>query len=127
MDRFEYRASFEGLPGTVRQARAFVADSLGQSSGVDKEALDLVVSELVTNVVVHARTPFEVLVVVDSLRLRIEVADLSRAAPVSKPWSEDAEGGRGLWIVAAIARSWGYEVTNRGKVVWVEVDAASST
>jgi anti-anti-sigma factor len=106
-------------------ARAFVQEvcrywqlALPDSTLVDRAVL--LVSELVTNAVVHART---------DLRLRVELRGdlLHLAVRDGSPWQlrpatipdPEAEGGRGLWLVDQLARSWG---VNRhpdgGKVVW---------
>jgi anti-anti-sigma regulatory factor/anti-sigma regulatory factor (Ser/Thr protein kinase) len=113
------------IPTAAAAARVFVRDVLGywQLALPDNTLVDravLVVSELVTNAVLHART---------ELRLRIELRGdlLHLAVRDGNPWmlrlvaipDPEAEGGRGLWLVDQLARAWG---VNRhpdgGKVVW---------
>jgi signal transduction histidine kinase/serine phosphatase RsbU (regulator of sigma subunit)/anti-sigma regulatory factor (Ser/Thr protein kinase) len=80
--------------------------------------LVLVTSELVTNSLRHARGPYE-------LRLRrtphevvVEVGDSTAQRPRRRRVDGDAESGRGLTIVEAVADRWGSRSTAEGKVVW---------
>jgi anti-sigma regulatory factor (Ser/Thr protein kinase) len=79
----------------------------------------LVVSELVTNAVLHARTPIEVQVLVGAATLRIEVTDSGLDRP--HMWAERDRGGRGLPIVEAIASGWGVVDHGSRKTVWCEI------
>jgi anti-sigma regulatory factor (Ser/Thr protein kinase) len=80
----------------------------------------LVVSELVTNAVVHARTEIEVNVSVSADAIRIEVTDLGVDLP--RHWtSEDGTRGRGLPILEALGRAWGVVESGVGKTVWCEL------
>ncbi|MDD1063006.1 ATP-binding protein [Streptomyces cocklensis] len=109
------------------RARRLLRDQMA-GWGVDKDAADvaeLLVSELVTNSVRHACRPTGRLIAVgaeldpDRL-LRVEVADASDVPPVLRARSgPEAEGGRGLVLVAALAADWGtYPRQHVGKVVW---------
>jgi anti-sigma regulatory factor (Ser/Thr protein kinase) len=109
------------------RARRLLRDQMA-GWGVDKDAADvaeLLVSELVTNSVRHACRPTGRLIAVgaeldpDRL-LRVEVADASDVPPVLRTQSgPEAEGGRGLVLVAALAADWGtYPRQHVGKVVW---------
>ena len=79
----------------------------------------LIVSEAVTNAVVHACSQPRLVVTVVEDRLRVEVHDTSRDPPVMRPASV-AVGGLGLRIVASVANEWGWSMTPTGKVVWSE-------
>ena len=81
----------------------------------------LLVSELVTNAVVHARTPLEVNVHVGAGEVRVEVQDDSEVFPIARIPPSNATGGRGLQLVERVARSWGIERRDRGKVIWFEL------
>ena len=103
------------------RAREFVHESL---EGLAPEVVDdaeLLVSELVTNAVLHARTPLEVNIHVGAGEVRVEVHDDSDVLPVARISSDASVGGRGLQLVERVARSWGIERRNRGKVVWFEL------
>ncbi|MYR45530.1 ATP-binding protein [Streptomyces sp. SID5910] len=94
--------------------------------GLDALAEDgaLIVSELVANAVQHARRE-SIRVVIDRLgaaRVRVGVADFSRARPVKREADDDEEGGRGLRLVAALAADWGTDERRWGKIVWVDLE-----
>ncbi|MFF3211220.1 ATP-binding protein [Streptomyces sp. NPDC002886] len=92
------------------------------------EAAELLLSELVTNAVRHARAPQGRdlgirLARYDGL-LRVEVADAGPAVKLTPQVVEDTdERGRGLAIVAALAERWGCcpRLHGIGKAVWAEV------
>lgn len=85
---------------------------------------ELVLCELVTNALRHALPPLEVHVqALGATGVRIEVCDAAAdRLPVRDPASLEAEGGRGIDIVSALAVRWGIESSNSGKLVWAEVD-----
>jgi anti-sigma regulatory factor (Ser/Thr protein kinase) len=95
----------------------------------------VVVSELVANAVEHAGSVCTVLVERAEGSIRIEVrdegprADLPGATPGTAPGpvSRDAERGRGLMIVSALATEWGVDATERSKSVWVELARPGSS
>lgn len=83
-------------------------------------------TELVTNAVLHAGTDVRVALRRDEDTLRVEVADGSAAAPARRRYADDAQTGRGLLLLDALATSWGVDPlpAGEGKVVWFEVDAS---
>ena len=105
----------------VAVARQFVANTVRAFDGWD-HALDtavLLVSELVTNAVVHAETNIDVCVSCEGHRLIVEVGDESDRLPVESEAAAGASTGRGIPIVAAMADRWGVQrLPGRGKVVW---------
>lgn len=82
----------------------------------------LVVSELVTNAVVHARTRIRVRIEELSFCVRLMVYDESLELPASGVVggvSEEDESGRGLWIVDACSADWGVDLHDgEGKSTW---------
>ena len=108
--------------GSVREARAAIF-ALGLSTELEERAA-LVVSELATNAVVHARGLLYVRIWYAHGCLRLEVADRSEVAPKPGPGpgSGAAMSGRGLMIVAALTKAWGWAPRDGGKVVWAELD-----
>jgi anti-sigma regulatory factor (Ser/Thr protein kinase) len=80
----------------------------------------LVVSELTTNAIVHAGGVLYLQFSHGDGLLHIEVADAS--ATLSRPGKVDPTSGRGLQMVEALARAWGWEPRSWGKVVWAELD-----
>lgn len=101
-------------------ARRFVASSLREGDEVAELAV-LLVSELASNAVLHARTPFELVVDNDETRLRVEVHDDSPALPTLKDYVAESVTGRGLHMVATSADNWGFEMQDGGKFVWFEL------
>ncbi|WP_190181241.1 ATP-binding protein [Streptomyces naganishii] len=88
------------------------------------DAAELVVSELSANAVEHARHgSFRVTLRRESGdRVRVAVTDKSTAEPVLWPMNAEAEGGRGLALVAALACQWGTEPLGWGKRVWADLE-----
>src|SRR5207237_10334837 len=84
----------------------------------------LLVSELVTNAIVHTGTSVELALRLAGRRLRTSVADESSTLPVLRRWEPDEDRGRGLQLVEELAEEWGVETTAAGKTVWFEVDLA---
>lgn len=82
----------------------------------------LLVSELVSNAVLHAKTPLEVSVASRGNRIRITVSDASPAVPAVKNYGVDAVTGRGLTMVASSSAGWGIDARGDGKAVWFEVE-----
>jgi anti-sigma regulatory factor (Ser/Thr protein kinase) len=83
---------------------------------------EVLISELATNVVRHARTPFTVVITWDGRTLRAEVSDgvpLGPRPPLTS--RDDDEGGRGLLLVDAVATDWGVDLYHDGKTVWFEI------
>jgi anti-sigma regulatory factor (Ser/Thr protein kinase) len=106
----------ELAPGKARRAlRSWLSDVDYEDTVLD-EAL-IVVSELVTNVVMHTASDAVVVALFDDHRLRIEVHDRDPHGPVA---SGVAAGGFGLSIVESLCDAWGWEPTSLGKRVWTE-------
>jgi len=96
--------------------------------GVDDESIDevaLVASELVGNAIRHAGAAadesLDVTWTVGSTELTLCVEDASTLPPVMRSAETHAQDGRGLTIVSALTSAWGYEPTERGKLVWAKV------
>lgn len=116
-------ASFRAGPDAPFAARRFVAGVLAGRRHTDPAAAQdaqLVVSELATNAVIHAGTPFSVSLSFDGSTIRISVHDASSARPVMRDAVPTAPSGRGLRLVDAVTRDWGVEPGADGKTVWAE-------
>ncbi|MFE6163293.1 ATP-binding protein [Streptomyces sp. NPDC056486] len=120
-------------PRSVGQAREGLRKALvaWELSGAEDAAL-LVLSELLSNAVVHGKVPRGREVETRYLRMacgvRIEVHDTGCELPRPLPLPDgELCSGRGLFLVAAVADRWGVaERTGPGKVVWAEVAAPES-
>lgn len=109
-----------------RSARAWLRSVLDGTRHVDLlDTASLLVTELVTNSVLHARTDVVVTVHFDD-RLRIEVADADARAPQSRPHRLEAATGRGLQLVDMLATRWGCDLRENGKSVWCELAPAGA-
>jgi two-component sensor histidine kinase len=115
-----------------RLARRFIADTLAPWADLELvDAAELLVSELVTNAVVHAHSPTRVVIVTGIRRadIRIEVHDAARDQPRIGGFDPDALSGRGLALVDALSDRWGVEPggpTAPGNRVWFELRATRS-
>jgi len=104
-----------------RAARRFVADAAATwGVSVDGDAA-LIVSELATNAVVHARSPFTVTMTAEGGVVRLAVRDESADLRAGSESDLLAESGRGLGLVAALATRWGVRRLDGAKEVWAEV------
>ncbi len=118
----------ETLPRTemsVARARRLASASLrAWSLEAGDQAVSLVVSELVTNTVRHARLAAVVVRVsrVGPRRVRVAVVDFSRTMPTLVDATADDESGRGLATVAGFSSAWGADPLPWGKRVWADLD-----
>jgi hypothetical protein len=87
----------------------------------------LLSSEVIANAVQHTGAPCAVLMRWTGVRLRVEVTDVGLELPAPRRGAEDAEGGRGLLLVASMAADWGSTPLVAGKVVWFEVEPSAPT
>lgn len=109
-------------PDAVPRARRFVRSSLTACPPEVAADAELVVSELVTNASLHGHPPVAVSLSLGA-RVRIEVSDAGRSAPIVLKQNTDAMTGRGLSMIAALASEWGVDaVPGGGKTVWAELD-----
>ena len=115
------------LPKSVTEARRFVAGHTGDLPRPVRDALELCVSELAANCVLHAITHFTVTVIRDG-KLCVEVADVGLGSVQPRAAHDNDLRGRGLRIVAALADSWGVRPAQPppGKTVWIEFDLAQA-
>jgi DNA-binding NarL/FixJ family response regulator len=103
-------------------ARKFVDETLRRwDCGEQLDVINLLVSEVVTNAIVHAGTDVEVSVELKPDAVRIEVSDETLSMPAPRDASDEETSGRGLALVEALASAWGVETRPEGKVVWFEV------
>ena len=114
-----WQQAFSATPADVRRARRFVAGLLDDVAPEVVDNVVLMVSELATNCVRHARTPFRITVERSDGRLRVEVADSGeRPATMRGPGPEEPTG-RGIQIVSSLSERWGAtRAVTGGNVVW---------
>ncbi|MDX3262350.1 ATP-binding protein [Streptomyces sp. NPDC093228] len=124
-------------PAEVGRARRWARSRLvGSGIAADEplaETLVLLVSELVTNAVVHTGCPAVLRLLLTGVRddssscaaagtVRLEVADASARPPAPRHAMGDETGGRGLELVDGLADRWGWDPEGVGKRIWCEVD-----
>ncbi|MFK0020442.1 SpoIIE family protein phosphatase [Streptomyces sp. NPDC090798] len=107
-------------PRAAGQARRHIREQL-HTWGLDDltPTTELLASELVGNVVRHAKGPVR-LRLLHGPELVCEVFDGSLTMPRIRRASETDEGGRGLQLVTALSRRWGTRYTATGKCIWTE-------
>lgn len=120
-------------PAEVGRARRWARSRLvGSGIGDDEplaETLILLISELVTNAVVHTGCPAVLRMLFGSTgapgnagTVRVEVADTSCRPPQQRHAKGEDTGGRGLELVDGLADRWGWQPEGAGKRIWCEVD-----
>ncbi|MFE2229756.1 SpoIIE family protein phosphatase [Streptomyces kronopolitis] len=107
-------------PSVVAEARSLTADRLA-AWGLDGLVFtfELIVSELVTNAVRYGNGRIRLRLIRQDA-LFCEVSDASSSSPRMRHARTTDEGGRGLFLVAQLARRWGTRYTTDGKIVWAE-------
>ena len=107
---------------TPRLARRFVTRAFQRwDVRSELDVIELLVSELVTNSIVHGRSDAEISVAVLGERVRVTVFDSSREPLVRRELGAEGPSGRGLLMLDALATAWGTDFVPGGKVVWFEV------
>lgn len=129
-----------GVLTAVGLSREFIRHTLTAWQLTDQvESAELIISELVTNAVketgvtdaspkwedIKAKHIIGVQVRLVNDALYVEVWDRGDGSPTIPNQSDDAEGGRGLFLVDALSEKWDvYRPRSGGKVVWAELDIA---
>ncbi len=121
--------TFSGVPTSVALARRYVLSMLSGYPSGTLERVELMVSELASNCVEHARTDFTIRLHLAGGTVRCEISDGGSGEPRLQPRDAERLGGRGLLIVDALSDDWGSEpVPGDGKIVWFTVsDQALAT
>ncbi|MEV3857448.1 ATP-binding protein [Streptomyces sp. NPDC050095] len=126
-------------PAEVGRARRWARSRLA-GSGIEPdepiaETLILIVSELVTNAVVHTGNPAVLRMVLpdgSDVReaclgtVRVEVADSCARPPAPRHADRDETNGRGLELVDGLADRWGWRPEGAGKTIWCEIDRCAA-
>ncbi|MFE5829932.1 SpoIIE family protein phosphatase [Streptomyces sp. NPDC056488] len=119
-------------PERIAEAREQVRQLLHDwADGDQLDSAVLMVSEMVTNVLVH--TDGDALLVAEvacdgaSRRLRVEVSDTSDELPHRRRPGEMASSGRGLVLMEMLAHAWGVDPRGEGKSIWFELNEPGTT
>ena len=90
-------------------------------AGEAGEPTQLVVTELISNAIDHARAPIQLIVSFPGESVRVEVHDAAADPPQQRPHDLWAPRGRGLQLVDGLSRQWGWSPDADGKTVWADV------
>jgi anti-sigma regulatory factor (Ser/Thr protein kinase) len=124
MSTLTARIDLPPVAGSVPAARHLLLEVLrAWDVPQDRDDAALLVTELVANVIDHAReeASLSLEAEVSDGWLRISIADGSSIRPVVRELSHEQPRGRGLLLVKAIADRWGSEDHRGGKRVWFEL------
>ncbi|MDP8960703.1 MAG: PAS domain S-box protein [Actinomycetota bacterium] len=112
--------------GSVGRARHLVSESMTASGHQDLvDVATLLVSEVVTNAVLHAGTDIRLTCRQSRAGVRVEVFDRSPLLPTVRHYDAEATTGRGLDLVSALAARWGIDCAEDGKTLWFELGDGS--
>jgi DNA-binding NarL/FixJ family response regulator len=84
--------------------------------------IELLVSELITNAVVHASSSPQLEVRLSTQSIHVAVHDAEPSLPELRVPDSGRPGGRGLHLLSTLASRWGTDPSDTGKVVWFEID-----
>ena len=108
-------------PSSPKRVRREVAGALVGVAPDELAAIELLVSELATNVVLHGGSEIDVEVDADGRRVRVAVSDDGEQMPVPREAGAGDDHGRGLGLVDRVSAAWGVEPRQTGKTVWFEL------
>jgi len=120
-------ASWPAESATVPASRRFVREyvaRLGRPELADDA--ELVVTELVSNVVLHVGGTVRVTASSDDGQLLLEVTDDSRVPPQVRAFSATSSTGRGMRLVHSLSVEHGIRVTSAGKTIWARLTTATA-
>jgi anti-sigma regulatory factor (Ser/Thr protein kinase) len=109
-------------PSSATRARRLAREFVSECPPDVIDVVALLVTELVTNAVLHARTQLHLTVQAEPGVVRLTVEDRSLGTPVVRNYDTDDVTGRGLALVDMFATRWGVDARPDGKSVWCEID-----
>jgi anti-sigma regulatory factor (Ser/Thr protein kinase) len=119
----EFARLFVPVPAVVREVRGFVRDvfrAWGEEACTPEA--EIIVAELATNAVVHARSPFRVAISRTKSEIKLSVRDASTVPPEQPAGNlgvrEGRAGGRGISMVASLSLTWDTHPEPDGKTIW---------
>jgi anti-sigma regulatory factor (Ser/Thr protein kinase) len=121
--------TFPALPESVAEARNVAAGALSDLPTDVVNDVVIMVSELATNAVIHARTPFRMTIDRSDDRVRVDVRDAGGGQAVRRSPPDSDLHGRGLQVVERLSDGWGTNISVAGdrseKLVWFVRNLAS--
>ncbi|WP_406260474.1 ATP-binding protein [Streptomyces chartreusis] len=126
LEESPYAFTVPPVDKAVPVARERVADRARQIGlPLDEDLvqdLELLTTEVVTNSITHTKASCAVCVRWTGERLRVEVTDVDPTLLSPSCAGPLDEGGRGLFLVDALATAWGTETCSAGKTTWFELE-----
>lgn len=110
---------------SVRHARRLVGDLTAWCPADVRTTVALLTSELASNAVIHARTPFTMSASIDASVIRVAISDSGGGRPELRPGGPTPAGGWGLTMVDGASSRWGVDNDGRCTSVWFELDVLS--
>jgi anti-sigma regulatory factor (Ser/Thr protein kinase) len=108
-------------PASATRARELAREHVAECPADVVDTVALLVTELVTNAVLHARTELHLIIETEPGIVRLRVEDRSPGTPVLRHYDTDDVTGRGLALVEMLATRWGVDPRPDGKAVWGEI------
>jgi anti-sigma regulatory factor (Ser/Thr protein kinase) len=110
---------------SVPAARRFATEAISDSPPDVRHAVELMVSELATNCILHVGSSFYLSIRRTAGEIRVEVSDQGGGTPAMRSPGPDEPTGRGLRIVDMLSERWGVKAQPpAGKTVWFTVAVA---
>lgn len=119
----EWRTQLPAVAASAAQARSFALSALAEWDLSDlRDTVSLLVTELISNGVRHAKTTLELILRFDDVSLRVAVADGDLRPPITQARHGLTVGGWGLALIESLSTQWGTDIDDaRGKTVWFEI------
>jgi PAS domain S-box-containing protein len=109
-------------PESVAAARRHVRELLRATGRTDlQDTAELLVSEIVTNALLHAGTDIDLALTLGTNGLTVEIGDGSTHLPSPRHYAATSGTGRGLLMLEAMVDDWGVLQHPGGKVVWFRI------
>ncbi|GGX60639.1 ATPase [Streptomyces fructofermentans] len=126
-----FRFELAAHPGSAAQARHLTRARLSGWSVCEEtcDTAELIVSELVTNAIVHTASRHVVCELLDGedhVRIAVRDEGCAPGEPHPSPQRPEEEHGRGLLLVAAVCTAWGAQETGPGLLVWAELPRSAN-
>jgi anti-sigma regulatory factor (Ser/Thr protein kinase) len=122
----QLRTSFPPVAASAGDARRLVRGALAEwgLSAAEEETALLLLTELMSNGVRHAKTELHVLVTYDGFRIHVGVSDGDQHPAALTEATPTPHRGWGLRLVDLLSSDWGTITERHGKTVWFDLDVA---
>ena len=110
--------TFPATPASIASTREFARGVVTEAPDEARDAMILMISELATNAVRHARTDFTVTTTHTESMVEVSVSDHGGGTPLKRDPPHTEPTGRGLLIVDTFSDEWGITRSGRTTVIW---------